>query len=94
MSVGAGAGQVVPAPLRFGIRAGLRTVAVIPVASLRLSERPVLLPVWLVEPVEQRIGGWRALAGIAQDVIYVCAPAHVPQAQSNSSPSHSNSSRL
>jgi SAM-dependent methyltransferase len=69
-------------------RAGLRAVGVFPVASLPLSEKRVLLPVRLVEPLERLIGGWSPLAGLAQDIMYVCAPARPRQVQSNSSPSH------
>jgi hypothetical protein len=75
-------------------RAGLRLVGLYPVASLPLSEKHVLLPVRLVEPLERMIGGWSPLARLAQDIIYVCAPAQQPQVQSNSSPSHRKSSRL
>jgi hypothetical protein len=69
-------------------QAGLRILGVIPVVSLPLSENHVLLPVRLVEPLERVIGGWTPLAGIAQDIIYVCARAQQRQVQSNSSPSH------
>jgi SAM-dependent methyltransferase len=69
-------------------RAGLRIVGLYPVASLPLSEKHVLLPVPLVEPLERMIGGWSPLAALAQDIIYVCARAQQAQVQSNSSPSH------
>jgi hypothetical protein len=63
-------------------------VGLYPVASLPLSEKHVLLPVPLVEPLERMIGGWSPLAALAQDIIYVCARAQQAQVQSNSSPSH------
>jgi SAM-dependent methyltransferase len=69
-------------------RAGLRILKVIPVASLPLSDKHVLLPLGLVEPLERVIGGWSPLAGLAQDIIYVCARDPQRQVQSNSSPSH------
>ena len=67
-------------------QAGLRILAIVPVASLPLSERHVVAPVWLVEPLERLLGGWSPLAGLAQDIIYVCGRSET-QAQSNSSPS-------
>jgi len=42
-----------------------------PVATLPLSERHVVLPVRLAEPLERGLSRWRGLAGIAQDTIYV-----------------------
>jgi SAM-dependent methyltransferase len=68
--------------------AGLRLVEMIPVASLPLSEKHVLLPVGVAESVEKIIGGWSALARVAQDILYVCAPGSTPQRQSKSSFSH------
>ena len=58
-------------------RAGLRVVKVIPLAIVPLSEKRVVLSVRVVEPFERMIGGRAALAGLAQDIIYVCrrAPA-------------------
>jgi SAM-dependent methyltransferase len=55
--------------------AGLRVVRAIPVASLPLSDKRLWLPVALVEPVERLLGRWAGLAPIAQDIVYVCAPA-------------------
>jgi SAM-dependent methyltransferase len=56
-------------------QAGLRILEVIPVASLPLSEKHVFLPVRLVEPMERMIGRCSPLAGLAQDIIYVCGRA-------------------
>jgi SAM-dependent methyltransferase len=53
--------------------AGLRILQVIPLATLPLSERRSLLPLWLAEPLERRLSGHPRLAGLAQDLIYVCA---------------------
>jgi len=53
--------------------AGLRIVEVIPLASLPFSDNHLVLPVSVLEFVERRISGVGALAGIAQDLIYVCA---------------------
>jgi SAM-dependent methyltransferase len=62
--------------------AGLRILQVIPLASLPFSENHPLLPVSLLEPLEQRITGLRLLTGIAQDVVYVCAGAGPAQSAS------------
>jgi SAM-dependent methyltransferase len=56
-------------------QAGLRILEVIPLASLPLSDRHVLLPISLVEPLERLMSGWSPLVGLAQDVIYVCTRA-------------------
>jgi SAM-dependent methyltransferase len=56
-------------------QSGLRIVQVIPLASLPLSERRVLVPLSLVEPLERLMSGWSPLAGLAQDIIYVCTLA-------------------
>jgi SAM-dependent methyltransferase len=53
-------------------RAGLRILQVIPLATLPLSEKHLLVPIALAEPLERMISGWSPLAGLAQDVIYVC----------------------
>lgn len=58
--------------------AGLRMLARLPVASLPLSEKHAILPVGLVEPLERMMSGWSPVAGIAQDIIYVCARAGNP----------------
>lgn len=55
--------------------AGLRIVQVLPLASLPLSETHPLLPVAVVELLERQLGGISGLAGLAQDVVYVCARA-------------------
>jgi len=55
--------------------AGLRIVQVLPLACLPFSENHPLMPVSLLEPMERRLSGMKPLAGIAQDVIYVCAGA-------------------
>jgi len=55
--------------------AGLRILEVIPLASLPLSEERLLLPVPVAELLEQWMSGRPALAGLAQDLIYVCGPA-------------------
>jgi SAM-dependent methyltransferase len=61
--------------------AGLRVLRRIPVASLPLSEKHVLLPVAVAEPLERLLSGL-PLAPMAQDILYVCGRAEVPQAQS------------
>ena len=53
--------------------AGLRVVEIVPLASLPFSDNHLVVPVSVLEFVEQRISGVGALAGIAQDLIYVCA---------------------
>jgi SAM-dependent methyltransferase len=53
-------------------QAGLHIVEIIPLASLPVSEKHLLLPISLVEPLERWIAGMPILTGIAQDVIYVC----------------------
>lgn len=53
-------------------QAGLRIIDIIPLASLPLSDKRRVLPMSLIEFLERRIGGVQALAGLAQDVIYVC----------------------
>ncbi len=53
--------------------AGLRILQVIPLATLPLSERRSLLPLRLAEPLERRLSGHPRLAGLAQDLIYLCA---------------------
>jgi hypothetical protein len=58
-------------------QAGLRIVEIIPLASLPVTEKHPLLPLSLVEPLERWMAGMAMLAGIAQDVIYVCARANV-----------------
>ena len=55
--------------------AGLRIVRAVPVASLPLSDKRLWLPIALVEPVERVLGRWSGLAGVAQDIIYICAAA-------------------
>jgi SAM-dependent methyltransferase len=55
--------------------AKLRILQVIPLASLPLSEKRLLLPIRLIEAVERWLGGRPMLAGVAQDLIYVCARA-------------------
>lgn len=55
--------------------AGLQILQVVPLACLPFSENHPLLPVALLEPLERRISGLSPLAGIAQDVLYVCGPA-------------------
>jgi ubiquinone/menaquinone biosynthesis C-methylase UbiE len=52
--------------------AGLRIADVVPLASLPFSDNHLLMPIPVLEFVERRISGMRALAGIAQDLIYVC----------------------
>jgi predicted TPR repeat methyltransferase len=64
--------------------AGLRILETIPLASLPISDKHLLLPISLLEPVERWLGGSPRLASVAQDIIYVCAR---DQVQSNSSPS-------
>lgn len=67
--------------------AGLRVLRMTPVASLPLSEKHVVIPVAIAEPLERMMSGW-PLTPVAQDILYVCGRADGPQAQSYSSPSH------
>ena len=53
--------------------AGLRIVEVIPLAILPVTQNHSILPTFILEPVEQWIGGLSSLAPIAQDIVYVCA---------------------
>lgn len=55
--------------------AGLRIERAVPVASLPLSDKRLWLPIALVEPVERALRRWPGLAPVAQDIVYVCAPA-------------------
>lgn len=55
--------------------AGLRILEVVPLACLPLSEERLPLPVALAEYLERRLSGRPAMTGIAQDLLYVCAPA-------------------
>ncbi len=55
--------------------AGLQILQVVPLACLPFSENHPLLPVSILEPLERQISGLRPLAGIAQDVLYVCGTA-------------------
>jgi hypothetical protein len=55
--------------------AGLRILQIIPLATLPMYEKLVLLPISLAEPLERWMSGWARLAGLAQDNIYVCGPA-------------------
>jgi hypothetical protein len=50
----------------------LRILEVVPLAILPLSERRALLPLALAERLERKMSGRGGLAGIAQDLIYVC----------------------
>ena len=54
--------------------AGLRIVEMIPVATLPLSDKRLLLPVGLAEPLERMMSRWSVLTGVAQDILYACAP--------------------
>jgi ubiquinone/menaquinone biosynthesis C-methylase UbiE len=54
--------------------AGLRIVEMIPVATLPLSDKRLLVPIGLAEPLERMMSGWSALTGVAQDILYACAP--------------------
>jgi len=53
----------------------LRILEVIPLASLPLSEKRRLLPISVAESLERRFSGQPRLAGLAQNLIYVCARA-------------------
>ncbi len=53
--------------------AGLRIVKAIPLGSLPVSDRHLLLPVGLLERLERWLSGVPPLAALAQNVIYVCA---------------------
>jgi predicted TPR repeat methyltransferase len=55
--------------------AGLKILQVVPLACLPFSENHPLLPVSVLEPLERRLSGLRPLAGMAQDVLYVCGAA-------------------
>jgi SAM-dependent methyltransferase len=55
--------------------AGLRILQIIPLATLPMYEKLVLLPISIAEPLERTMSGWSALAGLAQDIIYVCSRA-------------------
>lgn len=60
-------------------QAGLRILKVIPLGSLPVSENHLLLPISLLEPLERRLSGLPTLAGLAQNVIYVCTRSGVEQ---------------
>lgn len=53
--------------------AGLRIVEVIPLAILPVTQNHSILPIFILEPVEQWIGGLSSVAPVAQDIVYVCA---------------------
>lgn len=55
--------------------AGLHILKVIPLGTLPVSDRHLLLPVWLLERLERWFSGVPALGALAQNVIYVCARA-------------------
>lgn len=61
--------------------AGLRILRMTPVASLPLSEKHILLPVAVAEPLERMMSGL-PVASVAQDILYVCGRADGAQAQS------------
>jgi predicted TPR repeat methyltransferase len=58
---------------RLITEAGLRILDLTPLATLPVSENHPLVPAGLVEPIERRLSTIRALAPVAQDIIYVCA---------------------
>jgi predicted TPR repeat methyltransferase len=58
--------------------AGLKIVKVIPLATLPVSENHPILPVPVVEPLERWLSHVPVLTGLAQSLIYVCAPSHSP----------------
>ena len=60
-------------PLLAG--AGLRILQMIPLATLPMYEKLVLVPLSLAEPLERWMSGRARLVGLAQDIIYVCGPA-------------------
>jgi SAM-dependent methyltransferase len=55
--------------------AGLRVVKVVPLGTLPASDRHRILPFWMLEHVEHWLSRTSAVAGLAQDVIYVCRRA-------------------
>jgi SAM-dependent methyltransferase len=55
--------------------AGLRILKVIPLGTLPVSDRHLILPIWFVERVERWLSGVPPLASLAQNVIYVCGRA-------------------
>ena len=57
--------------------AGLRILQRTPIATLPLSEKHVLVPVALAEPLERMLGTL-PVAPIAQDILYVCGGAERP----------------
>lgn len=52
--------------------AGLRVQRVIPLACLPASDRHLLLPIWLLEPLERRMSRFPGAAMLSQNLIYVC----------------------
>lgn len=62
---------------------GLRILKLIPLGALPVSDRHLLLPVWLLEPLERWFSGAPSLAPIAQNVIYVCARSRPQDALSS-----------
>lgn len=57
--------------------AGLRILRVIPLGTLPVSDRHLILPVWLVEHLERWFSRVPSLAALAQNVIYVCGRPQV-----------------
>jgi SAM-dependent methyltransferase len=60
---------------------GLRIVNAIPLASLPFSKNHLPLPVRLFEPIERWMSGVSSLAGLAQQVIYVCVRSEAGRSQ-------------
>jgi hypothetical protein len=57
--------------------AGLRVRQVIPLACLPVSDRHLLLPIWLLEPLEQQVSRLPGAATVSQNLIYVCTHREV-----------------
>ena len=56
-------------------QAGLRILKMIPLGTLPVSDRHLLLPPRLLQRLERRLGRFSRLAALAQNIIYVCVPA-------------------
>lgn len=54
---------------------GLRIRKTIPLGILPVSDKRLLVPISLLEPLERGVSGLSMLTGVAQDVIYVCGRA-------------------
>jgi len=57
---------------RLASEAGLRIAQEVPIASLPMTERHLLRPLWLFESIEKLLTRVPATLSIAQDIIYAC----------------------